>query len=59
MPFGHRHKRATEGFRKVRAIDKTQGDNTGDHRININLPYSHRVGHRIERDLQPVENQQH
>ena len=59
MAFRHGHVGTTEGFGEVGTVDKTQGNNTGHHRVDINLSHAHRVRYAVQRNLQTVKDKQH
>ncbi|VTP73067.1 Uncharacterised protein [Leclercia adecarboxylata] len=59
MPFRHCEIGSAEGFSKVGPVDKAQGNDTGHHRIDINLRHTDGIRNAVESDLQTVENQQH
>ncbi|MNY37753.1 hypothetical protein D3C86_1723360 [compost metagenome] len=59
MALRYGHVRATEGFGEIGTVDKAESDNTGHHRVDINLRHAYGIRHAVERDLQTVENEQH
>ena len=59
MPFRHGHVSAAESLSEIGTVDKTKGNNTGHHRVDIDLLHADGIRHAVKCDLQAVKDQQH